>query len=372
MRSGDATPSLARTAIRLSSAVMNDSADPPPSVRPEPHDIALATPLEVAPGILLLRLPLPFALDHINVWLLEERDGWTLIDCGLDFAASRAAWETALAHDRLGGRPIRRLMVTHHHPDHIGLAGWHAARWGVPMEISAGEWDVAGRYGDRARNPHRERVALWTANGMAAEDAELLVTKMPTYLRFVHELPAERRLIAPDAELRIGGRDWRVVIGRGHAPEHVALFCAADDILISGDQVLPRISPNVSVWPDGDQNPLARFLDSLDRFGRLGRDPLVLPSHHYPFRGLAARTAEIAALHDDRLRQLLVFCAEPRSAHDCLPLLFRRTLRDQQIAFAMGEALAHLRHLAGTGALIRCTEGGRELYRAGAPASHPG
>jgi glyoxylase-like metal-dependent hydrolase (beta-lactamase superfamily II) len=340
---------------------MNDIATS--GVRQEPHDIALATPLEVAPGILLLRLPLPFALDHINVWLLEERDGWTLVDCGLDWADSRAAWETALAHPRLGGRPITRLVVTHHHPDHIGLAGWHAARWNVPLEISAGEWAVAGRYGDRARNPHRERVALWVANGMAAEDAEVLVTKMPTYLRFVHALPTERRMIATDATLRLGGRDWRVVIGRGHAPEHVALLCEADDILISGDQVLPRISPNVSVWPDGDQDPLARFLDSLDTFGRLGRDPLVLPSHHYPFRGLAARTAEIAAVHADRLDQLRDFCAEPRSAHDCLPLLFKRTLRDQQIAFAMGEALAHLRYLAGSGDAICASENGRDLYR---------
>jgi len=341
---------------------MIDIDTPPPGVRPEPHEIALATPLEVAPGILLLRLPLPFALDHINVWLLDEGDGWTLIDCGLDWADSRAAWETALAHPSLGGRPITRLVVTHHHPDHIGLAGWHAARWRVPLEISPGEWAVAGRYGDRARNPHRERVALWTANGMAAEDAEILVTKMPTYLRFVHELPAERRMIATDATLRIGGRDWRVVIGRGHAPEHVALLCEADDILISGDQVLPRISPNVSVWPDGDPNPLARFIDSLDAFGRLGRDPLVLPSHHYPFRGLKARTDEITALHMERLDQLRVFCAAPRTAHDCLPLLFRRTLRDQQIAFAMGEALAHLRYLAGAGELIRTAESGRDLY----------
>lgn len=346
---------------------MNAIDAPPAGVRPEPHEIALATPLEVAPGILLLRLPLPFALDHINVWLLEEEDGWALVDCGLDFPASREAWAAALAHRRIGGRPIRRLLVTHHHPDHVGLAGWHALRWDVPLEISAGEWAVAGRYGDRDRNPHRERVALWTANGMAAADAEALVTRMPTYLRFVHELPGARRMIAPDAVLRIGGRDWRVVVGRGHAPEHVALLCEADDILISGDQVLPRISPNVSVWPDGDQNPLTRFLDSLATFGTLGRDPLVLPSHHYPFRGLAARTAEIAALHAQRLRQLQVFCAEPRSAHDCLPVLFRRTLQDQQVAFAMGEALAHLRHLAGTGEMFCFGESGRDLYRSVAP-----
>ncbi len=334
----------------------------PPSIRPEALDIVHATPIEVAPGILLLRLPLPFALDHINVYLLATDDGWTLIDTGLDWPESRAAWEIALAHELLRGHPITRLIVTHHHPDHIGLAGWHAARWNVGLEISAGEWAVAGRYGDRTRDPHRERVALWTTNGMAPAEAEALVTKMPTYLRWVHALPDSPRLLALDRVIEIGARRWRPIVGRGHAPEHVSLLCEDDDILIAGDQVLPRISPNISVWPDGPQNPLAQYLDSLDDFARLGRDPLVLPSHHGPFRGLTTRVSEIRALHHLRLDELRAFCAQPRSAQDCLPLLFKRVLRDQQIAFAMGEALAHLHYLAARHELVVQHDMGVDRY----------
>lgn len=327
------------------------------NVRPEPLTIEIGVPTPVAPGILLLRLPLPFALDHINVYLLEDGDGWALVDTGLDWADSRAAWERALAHPLLGGRPIRRMIVTHHHPDHIGLAGWHALRWTVPLEISAGEWHVSGRYGDPARNPHQDRISLWVAHGMAADEAAARAAGMPSNLRMVHALPRDVRHIAAGDALGIGGRIWRCVVGRGHAPEHIAMLCEADDILLSGDHVLPRISPNISVWPDGPQNPLGQYLESLGDFAGLGRDPLVLPSHHGPFRGLSTRVDEIRALHAKRLAMLEVFCAQPRSAVDCLPQLFNRPLNGQQMAFAMGEAIAHLHFLADAGRVRRIETG---------------
>ncbi|MBL8697887.1 MAG: MBL fold metallo-hydrolase [Alphaproteobacteria bacterium] len=328
------------------------------AVRPEPLTIEIGTPVSVAPGILLLRLPLPFALDHINVYLLEDGAGWTLVDTGLDWADSRAAWARALAHPLVGGRPIRRMIVTHHHPDHIGLAGWHALRWSVPLEISAGEWKVSSRYGDPARNPHFERIGLWIENGMAPDDARARAEGMPSNLRMIHPLPQDVRYLAPNDVLGIGGRRWRCVVGRGHAPEHIALFCVEDDILLSGDHVLPRISPNISVWPDGPQNPLAQYLESLGDFAPLGRDPLVLPSHHGPFRGLATRVAEIRELHARRLALLEDFCGTPRTAHECLPQLFNRPLNGQQMAFAMGEAIAHLHCLAGAGRLERTRRDG--------------
>jgi glyoxylase-like metal-dependent hydrolase (beta-lactamase superfamily II) len=326
-------------------------------VRPAALEISLGEPVEVAPGIVLLRLPLPFALDHINVYLLDDGEGWTLVDSGLDWPKSREAWEAALAHRLLRGRPLRRLIVTHHHPDHIGLAGWHTRRWDVVLEISAGEWSVSGRYGDPSRNPHIERIGMWSENGMARADAETLANKMPSSLRMIHALPEQCRFIDLAGTLTIGGRVWRPVVGRGHAPEHVSLLCESDDLFISGDHVLPRISPNISVWPEGPQNPLGLYLESLEGFAPLGGDPLVLPSHHYPFRGLATRVGEIMALHAERLDRLRAFCTTPRSAHDCLALLFNRPLRDQQMAFAMGEALAHLRYLAGTGEFTTRREG---------------
>lgn len=347
-------------------------AEAPPGVRPLAVTPRTGEPLEVAAGVFLLRLPLPFALDHINVYLLEDGPGWTVVDCGLDTPAARQAWEAVLAGPVVGGRPLRRVIVTHHHPDHIGLAGWLCGREPtapLPLEISPGELPVSHRYADPGRDPHGERVGFWTANGMPAGTAARLAGRMPNYLRAVHPLPEATRPLG-DAPIEVGGRRWRPVIGRGHAPEHVALFCPEDDLLISGDHVLPVISPNIGVWPDGPQDPLGDYLDSLPTFAGLGRDPLVLPAHHGPFRGLAARVGELAGHHRARLDALeAALGRQPQSCFDCLPALFDRPLKREQLGFAMAEGLAHLHRLARAGRLVVEVDGGIRRFRPAPPGT---
>ena len=306
----------------------------------------------IAPGILWLRMPLPFALDHINLWLLEDGAGWTIVDTGYALPETKAAWERIFAR-HLGGRPVARIIVTHFHPDHIGLAQWLAERWRVPFWITEKEWlyahllsrdsdDLTQRYRDFARRA-----------GLDPAASEIFGRHEASYRRGVPAVPAAFRRLADGMAIEIGGREWRVVVGEGHAPEHACLYCAEAGVLIAGDQVLPRISPNISVPPFEPQaDPLARYLASLDRLrGAVPAASLVLPSHDRPFFGLHARIAALAAHHRARCDEILATSARPQSAADLLPVLFRRPLDRHQTAFALGEAVAHLNYLARAGAL---------------------
>lgn len=322
-----------------------------PSIRYLDIAIEPATPVEVAEGVVLVRLPLPFALNHINVYLLDDGDGWTLVDCGLHTDASRAAWETVLASPLVTGRKVRRIVVTHHHPDHIGLAGWLAAKLDAPLLMTAGELAVAGRYADPARDVVAERMAFWREHGLPADVAASLMERMPRYTRHVHPLPADVWTLDTSRTLVIGGREFRPVVGRGHSPEHLSLFDAQGQLLIGGDQVLPEITPNIAVWPGGDQNPLHSYLESLDRFAALEGDPLLLPSHRQPLHGLHARVDELRLHHDDRLQAVIDHCEQPVTCYELLRALFGRPLRNEEIGFGLGEGVAHLHYLQGRGRL---------------------
>ena len=320
-------------------------------VRYHPVRVELATPVEITEGILLVRLPLPFALNHINVYLVDEGDGWTLVDCGLDTPASRESWEAVLAHRLARGRAVRRIVVTHHHPDHVGLAGWLAARFGVPLAMTAGELSVAGRYADPKRDVVAERTAFWHEHGLPGELVATLLERMPRYSRQVHALPASVDLIDTGADLALGGRRWKPVVGRGHSPEHLSLIDETGSVLIGGDQVLPKITPNIGVWPGGDQDPLHSYLASLEAFTALGEDPLLLPSHRQPLYGVSARVDEIRQHHEERLRAVADACDRPVTCHEVLPALFGRPLRDEELGFGLGEGVAHLNYLAREGVL---------------------
>lgn len=319
--------------------------------------------VECAPGIVLLRLPLPFALDHINAYLFDDGDGWAVIDTGLDTQEARAAWTAALAAPVLRGRPIRRVLVTHHHPDHIDLAGWLCRQWDVPLEITAGELRISGRYADPDRDPHHERVGFWTENGMPEALATGLAGSMPSYLRNVHRLPEDVRSIDIDRPIALGGRAWRPIVGEGHSPCHLSLFDEVDDLLIAGDQVLPTISPNIGVWPDGAQNPLDDYLRTVAPFAELGHDPLVLPSHKQPFRGLGRRVHALLHHHEERLARLFARCAKPSSCYEALSTMFDGVLKREQLGFAMSEGLAHLHYLHGIGCLELVAEDGVRRFR---------
>lgn len=315
---------------------------------------APAGSIEVAPGVHWLRMPLPFALDHINLWLLADGDGWTLVDCGLNHKSTRELWEQAIA-GILGGRRIERLVVTHYHADHVGLAGWHARRWDAPLWMSEGEYLTALALYYETPGHHRGAMFdLFRMHGLDEARIEGMKVFSGAYPKLISELPHTFHRIFPDARLTIGGREWQVVPGYGHAPEHASLYCEALGVLIAGDMVLPRISTNISVRPvEPDGNPLARFLESLDRLAALPQQTLVLPSHGLPFRGLHARIVQLKQHHADRLSELRTACGEPRCARELVPVLFRRELDDRAWYFAMGECIAHLNYLLHTGALAR-------------------
>ncbi len=308
----------------------------------------------VAPGVHWLRMALPFELDHINLWLLEDGAGWTVVDTGIGKVATRSLWESLFA-GAMGGRPVTRVIVTHYHPDHAGNAAWLGARFGARLWMTRGEFLTAHavRHGVAAYTPEATKT-LFRANGLDDVRGALLLARGDLYRALVPEFPPEHRRLMDGDIFEIGGREWRVIVGYGHAPEHASLWCRALKVLISGDMLLPKISTNVAVRPiDPGGNPLGLFLSSIARYRELPADALVLPSHGVPFRGAHARVAELEAHHRGRLDGLLEACAEPKSAADVLPVLFRRKLDDGQIFFALGEAIAHLHYLHYAGRLAR-------------------
>jgi glyoxylase-like metal-dependent hydrolase (beta-lactamase superfamily II) len=316
---------------------------------PHPAPPAPGRPTEVAPGILWLRLALPFRLDHVNVYLIEDGAGWALLDTGLDDATTRAAWEALLAGP-LAARPLTRVLVTHYHPDHMGLAGWLCARFGLPLLMSQTEYLVSLNIhldpGALNAEPYR---SFYRSHGLDGDTTERLLTGGHRYLRMISGLPRTfRRLIAGET-LRIGSRTFEVLTGGGHAPEQVMLFCPADNLLICADQVLARISPNISVQamdPEGD--PLGIYLRSLASLKRhIPANALVLPGHNLPFVGLLSRIDELRAHHAARCRAIEEACRRaPCTAAELVPVVFRRAIDDpHQMGFAFSEVLAHVNYL---------------------------
>ena len=309
---------------------------------------------EVAPGIHWLRMPLPFQLNHINLWLLEDGDGWTIVDTGVGLDDTRALWERIFA-THLGGRPVRRVLVTHFHPDHMGNAGWLTARWKTELWCTQAEWLYAQfAWRTRGAADFEPRLAHFRRHGCGPEALVQLGRRGNHYPSLVPEVSSEFRRISEGDAITIGRRTFRVLIVLGHAPEHACLWDEANRVLISGDQVLPKITTNVSVWAEQPrENPLGLYLDSLARFRSMAPDTLVLPSHGLPFRGLHERITMLRDHHAARLGEALGALTEPRSAAELLPMLFRRTLDTHQLQFAMGEALAHLNFLEADGRAIR-------------------
>ncbi|MCP5152132.1 MAG: MBL fold metallo-hydrolase [Ectothiorhodospiraceae bacterium] len=308
----------------------------------------------VAAGVHWIRMPLPFRLDHINLWLLEDDDGWTLVDCGVDRPEVRALWSRFLAGP-LADAPPRRIVATHFHPDHLGLGGWLAHRTGASLWMTRDEWMTGSLlYHDQDGHHAGHQIALLARHGLPTELAARLGARGNTYRPLMSAPPAEHVRLRDGDRLTIGGRTWQVRIGRGHAPEHACLHCPSLGVLIAGDQVLPRITPNVSLSAmEPDADPLDEYLQTLSALRDLPDDTLVLPSHRLPFRGLITRLDAIARHHQERLDALLAALAAPADAFGLLPVLFDRTLDLHEVWFAMGEMLAHLRHLEHLGSVRR-------------------
>ena len=322
---------------------------------------------EVAAGLrwLRMRLPMP-ALNHINVWALEDGPGWTLVDTGMDTPATVADWQSALP-GALGARPVVRVICTHMHPDHIGMAGWltrqHDCRlWTTRLEYVTCRMLVA----DTGREAPADGVRFYRAAGWDDAALEHYRARFGGFGKAVYALPDSYRRVVDGEELAIGGRTWRAVVGRGHSPEHLCLHCPELCVLISGDQVLPRITSNVSVFPtEPDADPLSEWLASLASIKqRVSDEVLVLPSHNEPFRGLHARLDALIAGHEDRLARLAAELATAKRAVDVFALLFRRRVALDMLSMATGESLAHLNCLMARGLATReLDSGGVAWYR---------
>ena len=325
----------------------------------------------IADGVRWARLPMPGSLKHINVWLLDDGDGVAIVDTGIDLPDSRAAWE-ALFAGPLEGRKVTRVVVTHFHPDHVGLAGWLTERFEVPLWMTRTEWLFARMLTTDVRpEPPREAIAYWRAAGWSDERVAAEAEKgWGRFAAWVSPVPVSFVRIEDGDTLRIGARDWRIVVGNGHCPEHACLVDEAGGLMIAGDQVLPRITSNVSLsLSEPEADPLGDWLGSIAKLRRLPGDLFVLPSHGEPFTGLHARLDALAQGHCERLDALHTHLAEPRRAVDCFPVLFGRKIDDGVLGLATGEALAHLRRLEVEGRAVREVRDGVHFYRAreGAP-----
>jgi glyoxylase-like metal-dependent hydrolase (beta-lactamase superfamily II) len=323
---------------------------------PPPHDAA-GEFIDVGSGIRWIRMPLPFALDHINLWLLDGAQATTLVDSGYGDPRTRTLWERHFA-TTLDRRSVDRIIVTHCHPDHVGNASWLAARFAAPVLMTHAEFMAthALAHGHSGYGPEGI-IALFRRHGLAGEPLAELAARGNHYRHGVPDVPASFTRLLDGHELAAGPARWRIIEGHGHSPEHASLYSSDLRVLIAGDMLLPKISTNISVWAvEPDADPLGSFLASLSAFQTLPESTLVLPSHGLPFRGIGERVAQLVAHHAARLDELLSAARAatgPVSAADLVPVLFRRELDAQQLFFAMGEAIAHLNHLWHAGRMTR-------------------
>jgi glyoxylase-like metal-dependent hydrolase (beta-lactamase superfamily II) len=309
--------------------------------------------LDITPGVRWLRLPLPFLLNHINVWLLRDGDGWALVDTGLYTRTTREVWEHVL-EEHLDGLPLTRVLVTHLHPDHVGCAGWLARRFGTELWMTREEYLLCRiLVADTGKPAPEEALRFYRAAGFAEEQLTQYAEHFGAYGRVVSPLPLSYRRLQDGLRLSIGDDEWEVIVGRGHSPEHACLLNRERGLLIAGDQLLPTISSNVSVYPTEPMaNPLAQWFASLRHLeDTLDEQVLVLPAHGKPFRGAHQRLRELTREHEDGLRKLRALCHQPRRAVDVFPALFKSRITDRNLLMATGESVSHLNYLLERGEL---------------------
>ncbi|KAA9010745.1 MBL fold metallo-hydrolase [Histidinibacterium aquaticum] len=313
-----------------------------------------------------MRLPLPMKLDHVNVYALDEGDGWTIVDTGMDSGRSRAIWERLLAAP-LGGRPVLRVLVTHHHPDHVGLAGWFAER-GARLWSSRTAYLMARMLVlDEQESWPEETLAFYRGAGMSEEVYAARVEDRPfNFADIVAPLPLGLRRLEEGECVEIGGRRWDVRLGGGHAPDHVTLWDRDTPLVIGGDQFLPGISPNLSVYAtEPEADPVSDWIESCRRFaGHATESQLVLPGHKLPYRGLTDRLRQMEENHHAALGRLEAHLSEPRAAGECFLPLFRREVSGGEYGLALGEAYAHCLHLWHAGRATREKDGDVWRFRA--------
>lgn len=311
--------------------------------------------ITVAPGVLWMRLPLPMALDHVNVYALDEGESWSIIDTGFASTRGRRIWDRLLAGP-LQGKPVSRVVVTHHHPDHVGLAAWFIEK-GATLLMPRTSWLMARMLTlDVQDTPNAEAITFYTRAGMDPAELARRKTERPfNFADCVVPLPQGYSRLTDGGTITMGGRTWDIRMGDGHAPEHATFWSREDNLVIGGDQLLPSISPNLGVYPtEPDADPVTDWLRSCESFQAFA-DPeqLILGGHKLPFTGLPTRLIQLIENHHGALRRLQAHLDQPRSAGECFLPLFKRNISQGEYGLALVEAVAHLNHLHQTGQATR-------------------
>lgn len=324
-----------------------------------------ASVVKIAEHVYWARMPMPLSLNHINVYLLEDDDGWYLVDTGLSTDETRSLWKQ-IAEQYFGGRPVKGIICTHFHYDHAGLAGWLMEHFDAPLYMSHGEYFMMRTLASNRDEVGTDRQkGFYRKAGMPMETIDQMFhicRKDP----FMKEYPPTFRRLREGDVMTIKGRDWRVVIGEGHSPEHVCLYSETDKLLLAGDQLLPEISSNVLVNDiEPDANPLALWIASLNRLLQLNASTTVLPSHGPVFRNPHVRVKQLLEHHERQFELIRSKAREHEhfTAYDALLWMFDRELSPVEMMLAQGETLAHLAWLCSNNDLkIETTDGGADRY----------
>jgi len=321
----------------------------------------------IADGLWWARLDLPFRLNHVNVWALDDGDGWSIVDCGANTAETEAAWRSIEA-GLLHSKPVIRLIATHGHTDHIGYAGPFVRRHACGFHMTLAEWFSGTlRFHEAASDFSERQSGFFSMHGCRPDEIGSFGEDRERVRRHLAQLPGSFTRMRAGERLRIGDDEWLVMTHGGHSPEHASFYSRERRILIAGDQVLPKISPVIGVFPsEPDADPLGEYLSSLDALANLPEDVVVLPSHGLPYRGLHARLAELRAHHRHRLSLLSAAASEPKTALELAEVLFARAMREGQSRLALAETVAHLNYLEKCGELEATFTGGRKYFRSSA------
>ncbi|WIY26279.1 MBL fold metallo-hydrolase [Parasedimentitalea psychrophila] len=323
--------------------------------------------IEIVTGVLWMRLPLPMKLDHVNVYALDDGDSWTVIDTGFSSKKTRAIWEQLMAGP-LAGKPVKRVVVTHHHPDHIGNAGWFQSEHGAELVTTRTAWLFARMLTlDVQEVWPQETLDYYRSAGMDPEIYDKRVADRPfNFADVVYPMPLGFTRIQQDDVIRMGGRDWDVHMGNGHAPEHATFWSRDDNLVITGDQILSSISPNIGVYATEPMaDPLADWLEACERLAPLARaDHIALGGHKLPFTRLPLRMRQLIDNHHGALERLLEYLDQPKTAAECFSTLFKRSIGEGEYGLALVEAVAHVNHLYCIGKLDRSRrDDGAWLYQ---------
>jgi glyoxylase-like metal-dependent hydrolase (beta-lactamase superfamily II) len=349
--------------LKLWSTTMDGLPDPDPVRKPTlvyPFEAppARGRTIEVAPGVHWIRMPLPYALDHINLWAIDDGHGWAVVDTGVRTEETALVWRELFANSP-DERPLTRVFVTHMHPDHIGMAGWLTRKFGVRLWMTRLEYlSCRVMMSDTGREAPPDAIEFCRRAGWGPAAIETYRARFGNFGKHIHAMPDSYRRLDDGEEIAIGANPWRVVVGSGHSPEHACLYCPALKLLISGDQVLPRISSNVSVYPiEPDADPMSHWLASLAKIRReVADDVLVLPAHNDCFRGLHARLDSLTHGQERALQRLRAMLGEPRRAIDVFAALFARPIHESDVlllGMATGESVACLNYLLRRGEISR-------------------